>query len=182
MSDNLRLFIAIELPEQHKSLLSEARREIKGVKWTPPDQLHLTLRFLGNVESSHVSTLVDRLQQIRSLSFTLHLEGISAFPSHRRPRIIHIATRDSKPLLTLHREVDEMVIAAGVLPDPKPFSPHVTIARVKEERRGELAAYFDQYRNLALPPMPVEEVRLYKSILQRTGALHECLYAFPLGT
>lgn len=180
MPDTLRLFIAIDLPKEHKAQLSNARREIDGIRWSPPEQYHLTLRFLGDVEADLVPVLAKGLQQLKTAPFTLHLGRINAFPSLRRPRVIHIATRQSTPLLALNREVNTIVDAAGIQPDPKPFSPHVTLARVKDERRSFPTAFFDQFSDLSLPPFLVDEVRLYKSILRRSGAVHECLHVFPL--
>src|SRR5688572_30502984 len=128
-----RLFVALDLPESVTRMLSEVRMEMRGVRWLRPEQIHLTLSFLGNVETSAGERLRERLAAITFGSFFLPLAGVGAFPQKGKPSVIWVGVGKGHPhLFQLHKRVQEAALAAGLEPDLRSFHPHITIARCKE--------------------------------------------------
>ena len=124
-----RLFVAVELPEVMRAELVRLGTHIPGVRWHPPENLHLTLAFLGDAVSTEVQTrLRATLPTVRVPPFFLPLTGAGSFGGER-PRALWVGTGRGHPhLFALHRAVHDAVLAAGGQADRKPFIPHVTLA------------------------------------------------------
>ena len=175
-----RLFVAIDLPEDLRKIVSEIGRDLPGARRVPMEQLHLTLRFIGEVGEETLTAIRSTLVGISGTPFTLALRGVGHFPPGRHPRVLWVGFEESLPLLELQKEVELALIDAGIPPEERKFSPHLTLARLKDTPPGKVAALEERYASFAAGPFPVEEFHLYSSTLTREGALHTRIQTYPL--
>jgi len=191
--EQIRSFIAIELPEEAKKGLARLRRELerdehKFVKWVDPAGIHLTLKFLGNIPSKRVAEITEAIKKASQGISPFHLEisGLGAFPSLRQARVFWVGVGGEMDQLSrLQQNIDSALAALGFAKEQRPFVPHLTLARIREgasppERRsfGELVGstvFEDKY------PVEVEAVRLMRSQLTPAGAIYTCLSEVGLG-
>jgi 2'-5' RNA ligase len=191
--EQIRSFIAIELPEEAKKGLARLRRELerdehKFVKWVDPGGIHLTLKFLGNIPSNRVTEITETMEKATQGISPFHLEisGLGAFPSLRQARVFWVGIGGEMDKLSrLQQNIDSALAALGFAKEERPFVPHLTLARTREgasppERRsfGELVGsttFEDKY------PVVVEAVRLMRSQLMPAGAIYTCLSVVGLG-
>jgi 2'-5' RNA ligase len=177
----VRLFIAIELPDHYKKALGKLRTAaIPGARWVAAEQIHLTLAFLGEVDEDSSKQLITRLSRIETYGFELCLTGTGCFPDRRRPRVLWVGVKPEERLLDLAQMVRETVLACGIPLEERPFSPHLTLARLRIPASRELGAFLDQQQKLDLKPFNVTEFTLFQSRLYPQGALHIPLKNFPL--
>lgn len=177
-----RLFIAIDLPEVHKALLADLQDPTLSVRWTPPAQFHLTLRFIGDVDADTRVAVEKALDAIHSTPFTIEGQGLGVFPSLRKPRVIFAGISPAQALLDLYEGIRHALGKIGIAPDSKPFRPHITLARVKQAIASEIRSYLQSHESLMLPPVAVSQFYLYESILKPDGAHHNQLCTFALST
>ncbi|WP_298432168.1 RNA 2',3'-cyclic phosphodiesterase [Geobacter sp.] len=176
----MRLFVAIDLPDEVKQSVAALCRGVPGVRWLPPEQLHLTLRFIGEADDAVVGAIRRGLAAITAPPFPLSLQGVGCFPSPRRPRVLWVGLDGSEPLKRLHRGVEATVVAAGLPAEERPFSPHITLARLREQREGEIAPFLVRNASFHSEPFPVDAFHLYSSILTPKGAIHRREASYPL--
>jgi 2'-5' RNA ligase len=179
----MRLFVAINLPENIKDVIQELEGSlrIKGdfIRWTEPANVHLTLKFLGEVTPS----LLDEIERLlaQSLShyapFEIAVEGIGAFPNLRNPRVVWIGIRGENGLNSIYRAVGEVFSQLGFESESRPFKPHLTIGRVKRRKGPDATggrSLEDRVENVHLDPMTfrVTSIELMESILKPSGAIY----------
>ncbi len=176
-----RLFIALTLPFAVRDALAELAQPLPGVTWTRPEQLHVTLRFLGDVASDAIAPLIARLSRVQVTSFILPIEGVGTFPPNRLPRILWIGTGSGHPrLFQLRQRIDDALLAAGLQLDVRTFHPHVTLARCTEDASAAVTHWAHAQRDAVAPPFSVEAFDLCASELHPTGAIHTLRHRFPL--
>lgn len=176
-----RLFVALPLPATIRESLARLAAPVAGVRWTPIDQLHLTLRFLGDVPSDQISALTDRLAKIRVAPFVLPLEGVGSFPPNRPARVLWVGVGSAHPrLFQLRQRLDDTLLAAGLLLDVRTFHPHVTLARATETATAAVTRWLHGHRDAGAPPFQADAFALYASELQPDGAVHTLIRSFPL--
>lgn len=176
----MRLFVAIELPDRQKQALRQLRTEIPAARWLPPGQLHLTLAFLGEVAAERTGLLAEALAAIREAPFELAVGGSGCFPQRSRPRVLWAGVTAAAGLLRLAARVQAAVRACGLELEERPFSPHITLARLKVPCPREVGLFLDRHRQLDLGSFPVTGFTLFQSRLSPEGALHLPLRVFPL--
>ncbi len=175
-----RIFLALALPDAVRDLLATLAQPLPGVAWTRPAQLHVTLRFLGDVPVDRIEGLCSRLDAIQVSEFLLPLEGLGTFPPQRPARVAWIGVGTGHPrLFQLRQRIDDAVLAAGLTPDLRHFHPHVTLARCTERAAG-LAGWLHTHRDFTAPPFRVAAFDLYSSELRPGGAVHTLKQRFPL--
>lgn len=181
-----RLFVALPLPATVKAelnaLVHVLKRVAPGVRWVRPEHMHVTLRFLGDVDDTQSPGLVESLRGITELSpFTFHLAGVGAFPDRKRPRVVWTGVesgRDGMEALAAH--VEKSVVAAGLPPEDRPFSPHLTLGRVKDP--GDFTALWQTVGEVPFSGQSVQvaDVRLIWSTLTPAGPVYRDVESFPL--
>ncbi|MEN8258809.1 MAG: RNA 2',3'-cyclic phosphodiesterase [Thermodesulfobacteriota bacterium] len=169
-----RLFIAIDLPDKIKEEVSLLCSGLPGARWVPDEQIHLTLRFIGEVEHPLVAELDSRLDEVRCKPFPLHIKGLGVFPSLSKPRVLWVGLKKSTALLELRKKVDSVVRHLDIPLEKKKFSPHITIARLHKRPGPRLGTYLAGNNLFRQPPFRVNSFRLYSSILKPEGAIHTC--------
>ncbi len=168
----MRLFIAIELPDDLKIALARQRVDIPGARWVPVAQIHLSLAFLGEVDEAAMEHLIVQLSSIWAPGFELRFCGTGCFPSRHRPRVLWIGMEPEPLLKDLASRVRAVVLACGIPQDERPFYPHVTLARLKLSSSREFDRFLEKSNKLKLPSFSVGEFTLYQSRLTPQGAVH----------
>ncbi len=187
----LRAFIAIDIPPEIKQAISNQTASLRkesghAVRWVAVESIHLTLKFLGEVSSVNLQLLTQAIQAecAQIAPFTVSVENLGCFPNPRRPRIIWIGLVVPSGLNRLQRQVETSAARLGYAPDDKPFSPHLTIGRVREQASpAELQALrslLEQTTAASLGTFTVKEVHLYKSDLKPEGPVYTRLATAPL--
>ena len=177
-----RLFIALTLPPAVREVLAALAQPLPGVNWTRPEQLHVTLRFLGDVPVEQIEPMMGRLAKVQVAPFILPVEGVGTFPPNRPPRVLWIGTGSGHPrLFQLRQRIDDALLASGLQVDVRTFHPHVTLARCTENAAPAVTHWVHTHRETAAPPFRVEAFDLYSSDLQPNGAVHTLTRSFPLG-
>lgn len=176
----MRLFVAIDLPEEVRQNVWGLYSELPAAHWVDRQQLHLTLRFIGEADDKTFGQLKEALASVRSTPFPLALTGLGTFPGGQ-PRVLWVGIEENEPLRLLQENVEMAVIAGGGAPEHRPFSPHITIARFKDPPpRGLLASYLDRNRDFRCEPFSVCQIHLYSSTLTGRGAIHKLEETFTL--
>jgi len=169
-----RLFVAIDLPNEVRDAVAGiAGRELVGARLVPREQLHLTLRFIGDADEAQYHAIKKALDRAKVAVFSLTLKDVGHFPPGRRPRVLWVGMEESAPLRVLQQEVELALVGAGVPPEERGFSPHITIARLKETPPGKIMALEEKYHQFSAGPFSVEEFYLYSSTFTREGAVHK---------
>lgn len=177
-----RLFIAIDLPTSLREQLAALCEPVRGFAWTRPEQLHLTLRFLGDVELAARDSLEAALARVNVEPFVLPVAGMGSFPPRGPARVVWVGVGRGHPRLhQLRQQIDDGVLGTGLNPDLRHFQPHLTLARVRPEAPRDAAAQFlKRHRDFETAPFRVTSFVLYASELHPTGAVHPAWRTYPL--
>jgi 2'-5' RNA ligase len=169
-----RLFIAVDLPQAVRRRLARLVDDApSGVRPVRPDQIHLTLHFLGDADDATLAAVGTALARITRPAFTLDLAGTGVFPPRGRPAVLWVGVAPSDALAALHGDVARALVACGLTPDTRPWVPHVTLARLTPRvPRDWVEASCARKSNLHDRGIPVTEVRLYESVRTPEGAQH----------
>jgi 2'-5' RNA ligase len=170
-----RLFVAISPPAYIKQSLVDLDLDMRGVRWTEPDQMHLTLGFFGHVPEDVDLALREKLSAIQFGAFFLPITGLGKFPPKGAPKIIWIGVSKGHPhLFQIHKRVQEAALAVGVEPDLRPWHPHITIARFRDVSAQTLRKFLQTNVDLDLGLIHVDAFHLYCSELTPAGSIHTC--------
>jgi 2'-5' RNA ligase len=174
-----RLFVAIELPAAVKEKLAEISIGVPGARWLTPEQQHLTLRFIGEVDGGVFRDVIEALREIRIEPFELTLSGIGHFPLRKEPEELWVGVEKSESLVLLRNKVESALSRVGVARDSRKFAPHVTLAHLKNPNLNRIGGYLAGNNLLRLEPFEVDEFVLFSSALSSQGAIHqvEAVYA-----
>lgn len=184
----MRCFIAIEIPEVIKSELLEIGEELKkhgaDVRWVKPDNIHLTLKFLGNIKEEIAGKISGIIEAICSHydSFDLTIKGLSVFPNRKSPRVLWVGIEGNNILATLQKEVDEGMSSIGFENEKREFTAHFTLGRFRSSRGKEaLLDTINQRKNDNFGSITVRSLSLMKSDLSPTEAKYSKISEVPLG-
>ena len=164
-----RLFVAIRPPEEIRDLLVDAMDEGPGLRWVSDENLHLTLRFIGEVERPLANDIGDALGRIRFERFTLRLKGIGKF-EQRSGGALWAGVEPRQPVAELAAKVERACQSAGLEPERRAFHPHITLARWKRGTTGAVEAFVRRNSDLSSEPFEVDRFILFESRLSRHGA------------
>jgi len=186
---DIRSFIAIDVDDAIIARLATLQQELRGadaqVSWSRPEGMHLTLKFLGNVPEERIPAIGDALQGVAAgrKPFRISMEGTGGFPNLRRPRVLWAAVREGREtLISLAGAVDTALAGLGFPPEDRPFSPHLTLGRVKAPNGLEcLTAAMQSHTGDSFGEATVREVILYRSELSPKGARYTPLQRAALG-
>ena len=174
-----RLFAGIELPEAVKDQLSELSRPLLGAKWVDDDDLHITLRFAGDIEGRLQREFIDLLGNVEADAFELRLDGLGTFGG-KDPRSIWAAVAPNPALDALQRGCERAARNAGLPPEPHPFRAHVTIARLRHVLPEDVARLLGQIGAFRTAPFPVKEFVLFSSRPKVGGGPYVVEATYPL--
>jgi len=184
----LRCFIAIEIPEEIRRAIVSGTDSLKksgaDVKWVSPENIHITLQFLGETEEGRIPLIKEALGEILlSYSpFYIKIADIGCFPDTRRPRVIWVGTEESQPVINLHGDIAKEMGRLGYQEEERNFTPHLTIGRVKSNKNaGELIRNMDKLKAASFSGFEVKNITLMKSVLKPSGAVYQSLAEIPFG-
>jgi len=178
----MRLFVAIDLPENVKESLARLCCGLPGARWVKPEQLHLTLRFIGEVDGGVFQDILVGLAEVKGESFTIQLDGVGFFPPRGKPRVVWVGLKRSEQLLQLRSRIESRLVALGLEPEGRKFSPHITLARLKNTQPAKVGRFLENHNLFLSSPFSVQEFFLYSSRLGRNGALHRVEAGYFLST
>jgi 2'-5' RNA ligase len=180
----IRAFFAIELGEAARRAAADVARRLRespggdGVRWVRPEALHVTLRFLGDIDPARPAALAGRagLELAGLRPFRLRLGPVELFPLPRRPRVVALGLEPAAALAELAEAVERAVVAEGFAPEEHPFRAHLTLGRVRERRFPEVAGVAVPAEEIA-----IEEAVLFRSELSPAGSRYTPLARVRLG-
>jgi RNA 2',3'-cyclic 3'-phosphodiesterase len=175
-----RLFVAIRPPEPIRDLLIDAMDESPDFRWQEDAQLHLTLRFVGEVDRPLAEDLAAALGQVRAPAFDLRIAGVGRF-EQRNSGALWAAVEPKASVAALAAKVERTCVAVGLDPERRAFHPHITLARWKARRTREVERFLTRNAGLASEPWTVAEFTLLESHLSRHGAHYEPVASYSLG-
>lgn len=168
----MRLFVAVDLPEAIKNELSAICFGVPGARWVPLDQLHLTVRFIGEVDGGLFDDIRSGLDQVEADEFSLTLKGLGHFPPRKDPRVLWVGLEKNDSLCALRKKVDGVLAGCGLAPEKRKFSPHITLARLKKTPLSRVTQFLAGNALFSLPEFSVSRFYLYSSVLTSKGAVH----------
>ena len=173
------LFVAIRPPEPIRDVLLDAMDDSADFRWQTDEQLHLTLRFVGEVERPVADDLADALSRIRSAPFELRIAAVGRF-EQRNSGALWAGVEPKAPLAALSAKVERVCQSVGLEPERRAFHPHITLARWKGRRTREVQAWLERTRALSFEPFAVDAFTLFESRLSKHGAHYEEVASYSL--
>jgi 2'-5' RNA ligase len=183
----VRAFVAIKIDPEVAQRISEIQakfdKNLGGIRWVRPENLHLTLKFLGQVDDDKLPPMMDSLGRVfHSMPrFSVSCSGLGVFPDIRRARVLWVGL-EGKPLSSLAARVDDALVPLGFAREKREFKPHLTIGRWRESagRPDLLRRELETGKEHDFGPSRMNEVILFQSMLKPTGAVYTPLKVFPL--
>jgi 2'-5' RNA ligase len=174
-----RLFTALEIPSEVGQSLAMLRGGLPGARWIEPENYHLTLRFIGDIDDAMARDVASLLGQVRRTAFSLNLDGLASFGG-RRPRAV-VATAPAVAALTeLQAEHERLMQRVGLAAEGRKFTPHVTLARLRESTSRQVADYLALRQPYRSATFPVSRFVLYSSRASIGGGPYVVEAAYPL--
>jgi 2'-5' RNA ligase len=176
----IRLFIAIAIPASIKAELAGLGRSLPGARPVPVEQMHLTLKFIGEVEDSMFLDVRGALSEISRPQFALWLHGIGTFPPRGNPRILWAGVQPTGDLLALRQAIEKKLAEIGIPREKQKYSPHLTLARLNNSPLHRLQQVLAGNAFLRTSEFAVAAFSLFKSQLTRNGAIHTLVNSYAL--
>lgn len=168
-----RLFVSIPLPGYAQDRLARLREKQSGFRWVPREQIHLTLRFIGEVDEALEGRICESLGQIVVEPFILPIQEVATFPVRGHPNVVFVGVARGHPrLFQLQHRVEQRLVQLGIEPERRAYRPHITLARTTKAAPETVYRYVKKYRDFEAPPIRVDRFSLYSSELREEGALH----------
>jgi len=176
----IRLFTAIPLPDDLRPRLAALGGGIDGARWVAPENLHITLRFIGEVSEPVADDIGHALDALRGPPVPVTLSGAGRFASRGRARAVWIGVDKTPALDALHDRIDQALIGIGLPPEGRKYTPHVTIGRLRDARPNRVLNWLEANGAFYAPPFDTREFVLYKSRLGRNGPSYLPVAEFPM--
>ncbi len=180
----VRAFIAIDIGSNKMiaSLLEELEKKSVRLKAVEMESMHITLKFLGDIDRKQLETVSKGMEVLEDFeAFSVSMEEVGAFPSVKRPRVIWIGIRDRGILKRVWGEIENAAESAGIERDDRVFSPHITLARIKDPKNSwKLRDFMEKHRNDSFGDIKVEEIKLKKSVLTPHGPIYSDIFTVKL--
>ena len=175
----LRLFVGIVFPPELKLRLSLLCSGVPGAKWVDPGNFHLTLRFIGETGEDVASDIDDALSRLRARRFALQIAGTGVFGGDK-PRSLWAGVERSCELAGLRDKIEQALIRVGLPPEPRKFTPHVTLARLRDPPLDQLRDFLAANARFRADPLPVARFSLIASFQTKAGSVYEDQAEYPL--
>jgi RNA 2',3'-cyclic 3'-phosphodiesterase len=156
-----RLFTALEIPSDIGQSMAQLRGGLPGARWVDPENYHLTLRFIGDIDDALADEIANQLDQVARRKFSLRIDGLDSFGGNK-PRAVVAAIQPVTELVELQAEHERIMQRVGLAPERK-YKPHVTLARLRDTSSRQVADFLSLRQPFRLPPFPVSRFVLYSS-------------------
>lgn len=174
-----RLFVALRPPAEIRARLSDLMEGVAGARWQDDDQLHLTLRFIGDVDGRVAEDALAALRSVRQPPLTLMLSGVGCFGARGRPNALWAGVAPHAPLAHLHKKVDQALVRAGLEPERRAYLPHITLARMPRTA-GPVEPFLARHAGLASGGFTIGHFGLYESHMGQGGSSYELVERFAM--
>lgn len=175
-----RTFIAIPVPDKITPFLHAMGGSLPGAKAVPPEQIHITIRFIGEIEWLQFQDIAESLNQIEHEKFQITIKGVGHFPPRGKPRVLWAGINEKHNLIHLRNRIDRQLKSCGIPPEGRKFSPHITFARLKTTSLQRVTEFLSGNTFLEFDRFTVSEFHLYSSRLNNKGAIHTLEESYPL--
>lgn len=175
-----RLFVALELPEAIRTRLAMLQAGVPGARWVRPESLHLTLRFIGDVDGGVAQDIDTALHRVTGAGFSFRLSGVGHFGPDRKPHALWAGVDRNEALVALRDRVERAVIGAGLSPEDRKFKPHVTLARLKDPSAPRAHRWLSDNAPFLSEDIYADHMVLFRSHLGAEGATYEPLAEYPI--
>ncbi len=176
----MRLFVAIPLPKPVKDQIGTLKKDIRGLRWQDPSKMHLTLRFIGDVNEDLAGDIREQLGGIERGRFVLSFGKMGHFSRGGFPSVLWIGVEKTDALMNLQSEIEQKCRIAGLEKDARDYKPHITIARNKHADKNKVQTYLGHNSKPGIEGFTADRFVLYSSILHPDGAIHKPLEEFTL--
>jgi len=176
-----RLFTGVEIPSDVGQALSMLRGGLPGARWIDPENYHLTLRFIGDVDDILAHEVASLLGRVRHGAFDLHVEGLTSFGG-RKPRAVVANVAPAQPLIAVQAEHERLMQRIGLEPEGRKYTPHVTLARLREASSRDVADYLAARGYFRTATFRVERFVLFSSRNSTGGGPYVVEAGYPLAT
>lgn len=176
----IRLFVGLKIPEEIRRRMAWLARGVDIARWVPEENIHITLRFIGEVPEDQAEDLSAALETVRAAPFSLILSGAGHFESGGRVRALWLGLERSEELNGLYGKVESALVRAGQPPERRKFKPHVTLARLKDARPSAVSGWLAANTMFKAVPFTVDRFVLFSSHLGSKGAVYTPEVVFPL--
>jgi 2'-5' RNA ligase len=178
----MRLFVGIELPwELRERIAVLAGTGIPGARWVPPENYHVTLRFVGEVPRYLAEEIDHALAALKAPAFTLTLGGIGTFAKGGRSQSLWLGVERGEKLERLRSKIETALRRCGLEPERRKFQPHITLARLDGTAQAKLAGFVQAHNLFRADPVPVEHFTLFSSMLGKDQPVYTAEVEYPLG-
>ena len=174
-----RLFTGVEIPSDIGQALASLRGGLPGARWIDPQNYHLTLRFIGDVDDVTAHEVASLLERVKRSTFELHLEGVTSFGG-RKPRAVIAAVAPAQPLLEVQSEHERLMQRIGLEPEGRKYTPHVTLARLRDSSSWEVADYLSARGYFRTSTFRVSRFVLFSSRASVGGGPYVVEASYPL--
>ena len=158
----------------------DLQQPIDGMRWQSQEQMHLTLKFVGEAAKTAARELREELDKIDHPCFSMTIAGIGYFPKGKQPKVVWAGITQNAALQELHQKVENLCEKIGVAPEARPYKPHITIGRTKSTSKRAVTSFINKHKNFAISDIAVDEFVLYESKLHSDGARHHRLQSYSL--
>lgn len=177
----MRLFTAIDIPETLRDDLSALQEsEVLAVRWSDPEQFHVTLRFIGEVSEAQAVRYEEALADVDAEPVQCAPYGLDVLPSRRSPRVLMLGLERTDSIMGLYDAVSDRLEAEGVDPEDRTYRPHVTLGRLDDADPESVQDFLHAHEEHSFPPFEADRFVLYESTLTQDGAIHEPQAIYPL--
>ncbi len=174
-----RLFAAIRPPSAVREVLMTAMGGVDTARWQDDELLHVTLRFIGEVNSRTADDIAAALQTLSAPPMTLAVDGVGSFAKRGRVHTLWARVTPAEPLIAMHRKIDRAMVTLGLPPESRTYHPHITLARFGAQG-GDVAGYVATHAALKTPAFEASEFHLYESRLGSGGPSYDKIASYPL--
>ena len=174
-----RLFTGVEIPSDVGQALATLRGGLPGARWIDPGNYHLTLRFIGDVDDATAHEVASMLSRVKRGSFDLHMEGLTSFGG-RKPRAVVASVAPAQALIDVQAEQERLMQRIGLEPEGRKFTPHVTLARLRESSSQQVAEYLSARGYFRTSPFHVSRFVLFSSRASIGGGPYVVEASYPL--
>ena len=168
----MRLFVGLDFPWETKQRLASLAGGIPGARWVPPENYHLTLRFIGEVPAHRAEEIDHALAALHGRAFPLVLTGVGTFAKGGQETTLWIGVERNQALETLRAKAETALQRAGCEPERRRFTPHVTLARLRDAAEVKLAGFVQSHNLFRAGPMQIEHFVLFSSRLGKEASVY----------
>lgn len=176
----MRLFVGIDLPSEIEDHLALVGGGIPRARWEEREKLHVTVRFIGEVDGGAKRRIEAALEAVQHPPFSLAVAGVGFFPPGSKPRILWAGVDDAGVVHELHGRIERALLGAGLLPEGRKYTPHVTLARLHDPPRAKVIEFLQHHALLRTATFEVRAFQLYSSVLSPGGSKYRIEHHYPL--